>query len=79
MKKIVALVLCMLSLLADLESAHLLIWGTREMWDRVEGRPWHFYDKYVYLMRQSFVEIYHLEWGDGELINQILAWKFPFA
>ena len=58
-------------MLTHLESAYLLIWG--------EGRPWHFYDKYAYLTKQQLVEIYHLEWGEGELTNQLLAWKFPLV
>ena len=29
----------------SLESAYSLNWGAREIWGKVEGRPWHFYDK----------------------------------
>ena len=25
------------------------------------------------------MEFYHLEWGDGEITSQILAWKFPLV
>ena len=29
----------------SLEAAYSLNWGAREIWERVEGRPWQFYDK----------------------------------
>ena len=29
----------------SLEAAYSLNWGAQEIWGRVEGRPWHFYDK----------------------------------
>ena len=32
-------------LLARLESAYSLIWGSHEIGERVVGTPWHFYDK----------------------------------
>ena len=32
-------------LLASFEAAYSLIWGALEFGERVEGRPWHFYDK----------------------------------
>ena len=34
-----------LLLLAHLESAYSLNWGPMRFGDKVEGRPWHFYDK----------------------------------
>ena len=33
------------SLLARLESAYSLIWGSHNFGERVVGTPWHFYDK----------------------------------
>ena len=35
----------MMVIAGSLESAYSLNWGAREIWGKVEGRPWHFYDK----------------------------------
>ena len=32
-------------LLAHLESAYSLIWGSHKIWGKVVGTPWTFYDK----------------------------------